>query len=179
MWDKRPHLQHSRSRMRCSDNSGDVLRTRESEPEGISEIPWSNKGGTEQFHLPKCPWSKVAKRDFFPIFSFGNHRKNYHFPGLIGFSLTLLPPEPSHSSSPRLWELSLSSEMMLTHNMKHSLHNLDWKKSMRTALKLFPTPTLRTDSFDKTMKYCQTHLQVCIAVERFGWKNIQQQCTVL
>lgn len=50
--------------------------------------------------------------------------------------------------------------------MKNLQQNIGFlTNSMKTALKRFPTPTLRTDSLDKSIKYYQTHLQVCISVK--------------
>lgn len=54
------------------------------------------------------------------------------------------------------------------------------KDSMKTALKMFLAPTLWIDSFDKSMKCCQIHLQVCFTVKSHRLKKkIQQRYSVL
>lgn len=57
---------------------------------------------------------------------------------------------------------------MLNHDTRCLRQNLGFlKNSMKTALKLFLTPTLCAESFDKSMEYCQIHVQVYITVKRF------------
>lgn len=45
---------------------------------------------------------------------------------------------------------------------------------MQIARKLLPIPTLCTDSSEKSMKYCQIHLQICVTVKRFGYETFKR-----